>query len=388
MAEQESTAIDELAKVNIPTTTTAWINYIKKECDEALKRLAQQNRKFKTFSDVADEPGKTQYQRVQVLLNKMTDYLQMTPEINEKTRIANTLRVLVLDEGQFHFPKDVIKSATLLIEGWEADNFGANEVREDEAEEEDDGEGEDESGANGEPPPKRRRKSKATENGPTGVLIPPTEHPIFGIKGGKRGIMYGAARKKGARRLTWVENPALISQKRSGKAYGSNGLDVGTWFPYQSVALFNGAHNSMQGGIAGNTTTGAYSIVVSGHYDDLDKDHGDVLFYSGSKSHDNTDPQSPAPSSQGTQALQASLVSGKPVRVLRAASGKSVFAPSAGLRYDGLYHVVSEHRPKNRKGGLYEQYKLVREAGQPPIDLNRPSPRERADLEKVALGYA
>lgn len=43
------------------------------------------------------------------------------------------------------------------------------------------------------------------------------------------------------------------------------------------VALFCGAHGATQGGIYGNRETGAYSVVISGEYDDLDQDYGNVL---------------------------------------------------------------------------------------------------------------
>lgn len=200
--------------------------------------------------------------------------------------------------------------------------------------------------------------------------------------------MYGVARKKVGRRTTYVLNPDLISHKRAGSAYGCNGLAVGAWFPYQIVALSHGAHGSTQAGISGNTNTGAYSIVVSGHYDDLDEDHGNTIYYSGSNSHDNTDPQAPPRSSKGTQALHASIRTQRPVRVLRASSGPSVWAPTEGLRYDGLYKIVAVDYPKNRKGGMYEQFKLVREHDQQEIDTDRPSPDELRDLERVGRGYA
>jgi hypothetical protein len=88
----------------------------------------------------------------------------------------------------------------------------------------------------------------------------------------------------------------------------------------QIVALFRGAHGSKIGGISGNAATGAYSVVTSGGaYEELDEDRGNTLYYSGSRSHDNTDPKKPFPSSPGTLALKASQRTHNPVRVLRAA---------------------------------------------------------------------
>ena len=153
------------------------------------------------------------------------------------------------------------------------------------------------------------------------------------------------------------------------------------------VALFRGAHGATQGGIYGNRENGGYSIVISGVYDDLDQDYGDILYYSGSNSHSNEDPRSPAPSTGGTIALQASERTQNPVRVIRTSSGKSTIAPISGLRYDGLYKVVSSRYPKNLKGGIYEQFKLVRLDDQPEIDRSRPTQKESRDYERIGDGY-
>lgn len=101
----------------------------------------------------------------------------------------------------------------------------------------------------------------------------------------------------------------------------------------QLLALFNGAHGARMGGIAGNAETGAYSVVTAGGpYEELDQDKGDILIYSGSRSHDNTDPKKPFPSSAATLALKASQRLGRPVRVLRAAGFGSSRSNAATLR--------------------------------------------------------
>lgn len=128
-------------------------------------------------------------------------------------------------------------------------------------------------------------------------------------------------------------------------------------------------------------------MVVSGLYDDLDKDYGDSLYYSGSNSHDNTDPKRPADSSAGTLALHTSLETQQPVRVLRSSKGKSKWCPSEGLRYDGLYKVVAVSYPYNAKGGMFEQFKLARSETQDPIDKSRPTPREQKLFERIKDVY-
>ena len=125
----------------------------------------------------------------------------------------------------------------------------------------------------------------------------------------------------------------------------------------QIVALVRGAHGMKVAGISGDAVLGAYSIVVStsGGYDELDRDEGRRLFYSGSGSHDNKDPDRPAPSTNNTKALKASLASGRPVRVLRAGNSMVTknhhpWAPERGIRYDGLYRVIRMHTPLNARG--------------------------------------
>ncbi|KAI7546395.1 hypothetical protein KC331_g5650 [Hortaea werneckii] len=140
------------------------------------------------------------------------------------------------------------------------------------------------------------------------------------------------------------------------------------------LALFHGAHGHQQAGICGDEKSGAFSVVVSGQYELLDTDRGTYLYYSGSGSVDNTDPRQPAPSTTGTMTLHTSLGNGNPVRVLRSSTGKSRYAPSFGMRYDGLYTVVSVSYPTNAKGGMYEQFKLERREGQVDIDMLVRSP--------------
>ena len=117
-------------------------------------------------------------------------------------------------------------------------------------------------------------------------------------------------------------------------------------------------------------------------YADLDKDQGSTLYYSGSKAHDNNDPNNPILSTS-TRALQTSKREDRSVRVLRAAGGDCQFAPSVGLRYDGLYKIIEELLPLNHKGGRYVRFTLVRNPGQPPIDLSRPNVEERAVFDRL-----
>lgn len=126
-------------------------------------------------------------------------------------------------------------------------------------------------------------------------------------------------------------------------------------------------------------------------YEDLDTDNGEVLYYSGSGSHENTDPKNHKESTTGTKCLKASYYSGKPVRVVRTAS-KSMYSPTVGLRYDGLYKVVSMNRPRNNNGGLYEQFRLERIDDKSNGNLEedcreRPTAREQRDYGERDVKY-
>jgi len=131
------------------------------------------------------------------------------------------------------------------------------------------------------------------------------------------------------------------------------------------------------------------SIVLSGKYDDLDRDEGETIYYSGSRSHENTNPNHPGDSTTYTRALKRSMQTRKPVRVLRAASSKNPYAPSVGIRYDGLYEVVALSNPINPNGGMYERFKLVRQnGGQPSLgSFTSPTSQQSHDYSHVKDGY-
>lgn len=217
---------------------------------------------------------------------------------------------------------------------------------------------------------------------------PPPEHPIWGA----RGIMHGFIIQSSAhRKFNYVLDPRCESEKRAFKVFGHNGLAPGDWWPYQKVALFHGAHGHSIAGISGHAERGAWSVVVSGSskYEELDRDEGDTVWYSSDHSHDSVDPVRVVYRSNMALSLHASVANGSPVRVLRA-SGKGRFAPSRGIRYDGLYSVVGVVERKNAKGGLYEQFQLRRLPDQRPLEeiwRSSPTREQLADFERIQEGY-
>jgi len=238
---------------------------------------------------------------------------------------------------EFHFEGRTRERAQQLYERWEAQNWGKGEVVEESTDDETLTGGSDETT----PDAKRRRSSSGAQGSgtmivPTKIRAPPASHSIFG----EHGIMHGVVLKTSSRRKDYILDSRY--QKRDAKVFGHNGLDVGQWWPMQIVALFNGAHGSKIAGISGNAETGAYSVVTSGGaYEELDEDRGDTMYYSGPRSHVNTDPKKPFPSTNATNALKTSQRTGRPVRVLRAAGAGgsksgSKWRPTVGIRYDGL----------------------------------------------------
>ncbi|KAI2462922.1 PUA-like domain-containing protein [Annulohypoxylon bovei var. microspora] len=298
------------------------------------------------------------------------DGIEMTPEIEQQTKMKFILQYVFQPIGGTHFPEDMVERARDLYKKGEMDNWGANAVADDEDIYE-------------APSPEEAVVDTIDE-------IPVVQSEVLSPLFREGGIMYGIMVLRGAKgRKTYRLNPQV--PKKSAKVFGHNDIPVGAWFANQLVALHRGAHGSRMGGISGATDVGAYSIVMSDNYDDLDDDRGDTVYYSGSNSHGNKDPLRPAPSSAGTNALKISLHTRQPVRVLRSGGPRtrSHWLPGCGLRYDGLYRVTALRERKNEHGGLYEQFILQREPNQTPLETLRrvsPTPKEKSDLAEFQRG--
>ncbi|KAK5119884.1 hypothetical protein LTR85_007210 [Meristemomyces frigidus] len=357
----------------MPGTATSMdgsIGYVKEEY-QCIMRLANTSR---NLGEVPASSGisKKWYDRLDKFLAWLETDVRMTPELKESSVLATALQTIYARD-KYHFPQAYAERAKALYERWESEKWGSGETIKSEDAEMDDAPSEDSKVPRERTTPSARRDSAAPVGGvkPGTIKLPPRDHSIWGIDG----IMHGVAMKIGeGNKKGIVLDPRY--ERRNAKVHGHNGIEVGTWYPRQLVALFHGAHGHQQAGISGDRHTGAFSVVVSGQYDLLDQDRGDHLYYSGSRNHDNENPREPAPSAPGTMALHTSLETGKPVRVLRGSPGKTEYAPSAGLRYDGLYTVTSVSQPKNGKGGLYEQFELQRMEGQGEINKYRTNPRE------------
>ncbi|KAF8537673.1 PUA-like domain-containing protein [Trichophaea hybrida] len=279
-----------------------------------------------------------------------TDYL-------ESTRIDKAVKVL---KNTTHYGDEVAELATKLSDRWAAKDFrpgpinieGNDLINDDESESED-------------------------ENLQTG--------PSYG-QGLVRHIMRGVIRYRNTRgNLTMKLDPRY--RRRDFDIFGHNGLTIGEWWPFQICALRDGAHGSRQGGIAGRTAEGTFSIVVSGQSEYNDRDSGYELYYSGTHGDAPSITDTAAQLTNATKTLIMAMSRRKPVRVIRKGpSENNRLYPSIGYRYDGLYTVVGREIVKGRNGQRdFYRFKLVRNAGQADLATvrNRPTPDEYAAYQAL-----
>ncbi len=111
-------------------------------------------------------------------------------------------------------------------------------------------------------------------------------------------------------------------------------------------------------GIDGNKTEGCPSIVLNGGYID-DLDLGNEIIYTGHGG--NKDGKQIADQSwedRGNKALLISELHGKPVRVTRGHAHKSIYSPSKGYIYGGLYIVTNHFEDIGKHGFKICRYRL------------------------------
>lgn len=164
------------------------------------------------------------------------------------------------------------------------------------------------------------------------------------------------------------------------------GVEVGTSWLYRVQVSESGVHRPHVAGIHGRESDGAYSIVLSGGYED-DVDNGDEFLYTGSGGRDlsgnkrTADQSSDQTLTRLNKALalncNAKLNSkgakaknwkgGKPVRVVRNYKLKkySKYAPDVGNRYDGIYKVVEYYPERGKSGFIVWRYRLRRDDDSP-----------------------
>ncbi|KAJ8066541.1 hypothetical protein OCU04_005597 [Sclerotinia nivalis] len=162
-----------------------------------------------------------------------------------------------------------------------------------------------------------------------------------------RGIKFKKGQQPGYR-ATWVKD------ERSPHAEGHNGHVIGDWWPYRLCTMRDVVHGNLKNGICGKPDHGAVSILMGSENRYKDIDNGDVIEYCGDK----------------TNLMDLGFETGKLIRVIRGAKDGSIFAPSVGFRYDGLYKIESKEKLPE-KG--YNRYKLVQDKNQKPIRMVHPT---------------
>jgi putative restriction endonuclease len=120
-----------------------------------------------------------------------------------------------------------------------------------------------------------------------------------------------------------------------------------------------GVHRDVRQGITGNKKDGAESIVLAGHYEDVD--NGDVIYYTGQGGQgDGRQVEDQSLRRMRNPALVTSMVRGAPVRVVRANSPDGSATGRSSYEYAGLYQVVDAAEVVGSEGRTICRFKLVK----------------------------
>lgn len=167
------------------------------------------------------------------------------------------------------------------------------------------------------------------------------------------------------------------------KTFGSiPGVPIGTIFEKRIHASTAAIHAPTVAGISGNEEVGCWSICLSGGYED-DIDLGESFTYTGSGGRDlkgtvnnpknlRTAPQSKDQQWEGKNAaLQKSVKTGKPVRVMRGWKANNKWSPKEGegYVYCGLYKVVQAWMEKGKAGFKVCKFRFERLPNQAPLPV-------------------
>uniref|UniRef100_T1IID2 RING-type E3 ubiquitin transferase n=1 Tax=Strigamia maritima TaxID=126957 RepID=T1IID2_STRMM len=164
-------------------------------------------------------------------------------------------------------------------------------------------------------------------------------------------------------------------------------VNVGSMWKFRAQVAECGIHRPSVGGIHGRAEDGAYSIVLSGGYED-DLDNGEEFMYTGSGGRDLSGNKRTSGQSFDQKLNRSNLAlarncdakvnkvdgavaknwrDGKPVRVVRnyKSAKHSKYSPVEGNRYDGLYKVVKYWPETGQSGHLVWRYLLRRDDEDP-----------------------
>ncbi|XP_076819888.1 E3 ubiquitin-protein ligase UHRF1-like [Clavelina lepadiformis] len=191
----------------------------------------------------------------------------------------------------------------------------------------------------------------------------------------------------------WGKGMACVGRSKICTIVPSNhcgpipGVSVGTLWKYRVQVSEAGVHRPHVSGIHGKESDGAYSIVLSGGYED-DEDDGDEFTYTGSGGRDLSGNKRTAEQScdqiltKNNMAIARSCYAkvdvkhgaqsndwkkSRPIRVVRNYKGgkHSKYSPEEGNRYDGIYKVVKYWPEKGKSGFIVWRYLFRRDDKEP-----------------------
>lgn len=247
--------------VNVPRVSRSFEarkDWILNESRQSVNRLAIASRKAGTVPNLEDAATRKQMERAKRLLTFLEHNFEIEPRYRDEAKVGDILKI-IFDNAAFHFPDDMKSRARALYEDFEANDWGAVNfsTQDNDAEQQ----------PNSPVPVDDPEDGQPVDNVTMHIRLPPPHHPIWGV----HGIMHGVCPKTGLVNTTQLDR-RYLSEKRTAKVFGHNGLEPGAWFPTQLVALFHGAHGARMAGIYGNVVDGAYSVVVAGMYEDVDEE--------------------------------------------------------------------------------------------------------------------
>ena len=155
------------------------------------------------------------------------------------------------------------------------------------------------------------------------------------------------------KRLESESRPQRISDQ-----FGEiSGLKVGSVFKDRKELFDAGVHRATMAGICGSQEIGAYSLVLSGGYED-DFDNLNSILYTGHGGQDEKGKQvKDQEFTRGNKALSLNMEENLPVRVIRGYQVEN--GPESGYRYDGIYYVRNFYTEKGKSGFNIYRYELT-----------------------------
>lgn len=236
-----------------------------------------------------------------------------------------------------------------------------------------------------------------------------------GVKASKKKASSASAKQTSNR--DWGKGMACQGRTKICSIVPSNhigavpGVPVGSMWKFRLQVSEAGIHRPHVAGIHGRESDGAYSIVLSGGYED-DKDYGDEFYYTGSGGRDLSGNKRTAVQScdQILKKMNLALAKccaapvnakdggeaddwkkGRQIRVVRNCKLRkhSKYAPDEGNRYDGIYKVAKYWAEKGQSGFLVWRYLLKRDDELPaPWTKEGKKNSEKLGLELVyPAGY-